>query len=69
MEWRLEDDPEKPPDFKSVLLTIHGLDEAVIGARFKNEWFLINNLEQKFKGDSGKFKVIAWRFLPETYQN
>ena len=69
MEWTLEGDPQKPPQFKKVLVTVEGFDEACIAAMWKKEWFLINDFEQQFKGGNGAVKVIAWRELPAIYES
>lgn len=67
--WVTDEQELKPPDFKNVLLTLVGFDEVVIGARWKNEWFLINDFKQIYKGDNGAVKVIAWSYLPEIYKH
>lgn len=67
MQWTLDGDPNKPPEYMNVLLTVDGFSEAVIGARWKGEYYLINDFEQKYEGDSGTVKVIAWQYLPKIY--
>jgi hypothetical protein len=67
LQWILVNE-DQPEDFENVLATIKGYDEVVIAARWGKGWFLINDFIQKYKGDDGTVKVIAWMPLPEIYR-
>lgn len=69
LKWVLVDeDDETPPEFENLLCTCDDFDEAVIGGRWKDAWFLINDFEERFLGDKGEVKIRAWRYLPKIYR-
>ncbi len=58
----------RPKDGSNVLLSIEGYDQSCIGGLWGDEWFLINDFEEKYKGDNGAVKVTAFMQLPKAYK-